>query len=262
MLMEELSPTEIKNLLKLSYDKRLVSYKNFKLDPTLSGQRVKVYYNDKLGKAIVVHRGTQGVQDMVTDAKSALGFDESNRIKYAEEIQNKAQKKYGADNIISLGHSLGAHINSVVSPDNQTQINLNRPVMPATINKKKGKKQVDIYHQYDLVSLLKSYENKNGKEVVIKNDSSPLNILQNHATDVLNTLEPKVAMPLPHKGAIGLPKPVEIAPETPMAGAGLLPLKKARTQNTWIAHIKKYQEEHKCSYKEAMGKAKSTYKGG
>jgi hypothetical protein len=32
--------------------------------------------------------------------------------------------------------------------------------------------------------------------------------------------------------------------------------------NGWIAHVKSYAKKHKVSYKEAMGKAKSTYKGG
>ena len=30
--------------------------------------------------------------------------------------------------------------------------------------------------------------------------------------------------------------------------------------NTWIAHVKKYQEMHGCSYKEALKKASATYK--
>ena len=30
--------------------------------------------------------------------------------------------------------------------------------------------------------------------------------------------------------------------------------------NPWIAHVKQYQAEHGCSYKEAMVKSKATYK--
>lgn len=30
--------------------------------------------------------------------------------------------------------------------------------------------------------------------------------------------------------------------------------------NAWIQHVKDYQAKHKCSYKEAMQKAKMTYK--
>jgi hypothetical protein len=269
--MDELSKTDITNLLKLSYDKRMISYKNFKLDKSLSGQRVKVYYNDDLEKAIIVHRGTQGGQDIITDLKTVLGFDDSRRVEHAADIQRKAQKKYG-DHIISLGHSLGAHLNTLVSPPDQSQINLNRPVMPSTTNKLKGKKQVDLYHQYDLVSLLRGSEIKNGKEIIIKDDSSPLNVLRNHSASALNRTLPQphkgvaIGLPKPKPGiAIGLPKPRDLPdtteapseiPPVPVQGSGLISKTK---QNSWIAHIKRYQEEYKCSYKEAMSKAKESY---
>ena len=37
---------------------------------------------------------------------------------------------------------------------------------------------------------------------------------------------------------------------------------KNKNARTWIEHIKNYREKHKCSYKEAMVGAKSTYKKG
>ena len=32
--------------------------------------------------------------------------------------------------------------------------------------------------------------------------------------------------------------------------------------SSWILHVKAYQKKHNVSYKEAMSKAKATYKGG
>ena len=32
--------------------------------------------------------------------------------------------------------------------------------------------------------------------------------------------------------------------------------------NAWINHVKAYAKKHKCSYREAMSKAKASYKGG
>ena len=32
--------------------------------------------------------------------------------------------------------------------------------------------------------------------------------------------------------------------------------------NAWIEHVKRYAKKHKMSYKEAMGKARPSYKGG
>ena len=35
-----------------------------------------------------------------------------------------------------------------------------------------------------------------------------------------------------------------------------------RMSNAWISHVKAYAKKHKCSYREAMSKAKASYKGG
>jgi predicted esterase YcpF (UPF0227 family) len=237
--MESLKSSDVKNLLKLSYEKGLVSYKKYKIDRSLSGQRVKVYYNDDLKKAVIVHRGTQTVQDVVVEVKSALGNDDTTRIHYSQYIQDKTVSKNGKYNIISLGHSLGAHINTIVSPEDQDQVNLNRPVMPKELimSKKKGQKQVDIYHQYDPVSLLQHFEKKNGKEITVVDDSSRLNVLQNHSTDVLDSV---------HK--------VDYS----ASGSGIRP-RRAKGSNAWLVHVKKYQEANKCSYKVAMKEAKASY---
>lgn len=40
-----------------------------------------------------------------------------------------------------------------------------------------------------------------------------------------------------------------------------MPAKKKRTRptNPWVAHVKKYQADHGCTYKEAMSRAKPSY---
>jgi hypothetical protein len=44
------------------------------------------------------------------------------------------------------------------------------------------------------------------------------------------------------------------------AGGGLKRAGGARKPNPWISHVKAYSKKHKCSYKEAMKCAGSTYK--
>ena len=99
---------DLKELLSRSYNKKASSFGDYKLDSQLSGQRGQVYYNEKLGKAVVVHRGTKGIQDMITDVRYTLGDKSGKRFKHAKSIQNKANEKNGKDNVITSGHSLGS----------------------------------------------------------------------------------------------------------------------------------------------------------
>lgn len=216
---------DLKNLLKLSYSPEMVDYNDFILDRSLSGRRVKVYVRN--GKAYIVHRGTQGGQDILTDAAMGVGY-KTNRFTHADKIQKEAETKYGVSNVTTLGHSLGAKITADVGGDSSQQIALNRPELVPDLFYKKSDKVIDVASQADPVSILKPITQKNGKEVSIK---SPFfyNPLTEHKTDILDRLG-----------------------EDAVIGSGL------RT-NKWLSHVKQYQATHKCSYKEALSGAKVTY---
>lgn len=64
----------LQSLLKNSYKgkKQAKKLDGYERDNSLSGQRVQVYHNKDTGKTVVSHRGTSGVQDMITDAKLML----------------------------------------------------------------------------------------------------------------------------------------------------------------------------------------------
>ena len=83
---------DMKKLLKQSYAKKIEDVGEWKVDPTLSGQRVQVYKH-KDGKTAVVHRGTQGSEDLLTDARLLVGNTSGKRFKHAEKIQKEAKEK-------------------------------------------------------------------------------------------------------------------------------------------------------------------------
>lgn len=184
---------DIKQLLKMSYSynkKKPASYGDWMPDRELSGERAQVYYNAKTKKAIVVHKGTQSIQDWATDGMLALGYTNSTRIKHGKKIQKLAEQKYGKENIeSSLGHSLGSKVNEIASKGtSQVVVNLNKPTVPFEYFQKgeKNPNQIDIRTSYDPVSALHFLDKKNGKEINI--DSRSKSLLTEHSTDVLNRI--------------------------------------------------------------------------
>jgi hypothetical protein len=178
---------DLKELLSRSYNKKPSSFGDYKLDSQLSGQRGQVYYNEKLGKAVVVHRGTKGIQDMITDVRYTLGDKSSKRFKKAKSIQEQANAKYGKENVITAGHSLGSVLGeTAVKGKDQELITLNKPVGLADIGKTIGKKQTDIKTTRDPVSFLRGTQ-KGNAPLVIK--SKTYNPLAEHSTETLGRVD-------------------------------------------------------------------------
>ena len=169
-------------LLDASYNKKPSNQGNYILDKELSGQRVQVYYNNFTNKAYVVHRGTQGSKDILNDVGLIVGV-RGNRFYHAKNIQKLAEQKYGKNNIITLGHSLGGQLTEE-STKGQA-ITYNKPTLPNEIlfgNRLNNKNQTNIKTSRDPVSIL---NNKNDdRNIVIK--SKKLNPLHAHSTDRLN----------------------------------------------------------------------------
>lgn len=179
----------VKKLLKSSYNDTQNDIENYKLDKTLSGKRVQVYTDDK-DKAYVVHRGTQGLQDIMTDIKMTFGnVKGQKRFKHAKKIQQEAEAKYGANNVTTLGHSLGSRIAEEVGGKSKEIITYNKPTLPLDIFKKLPDKQFDIRTARDPVSILQPLQ-KGSADLVIK--STTLNPLTEHSIDALDRLDPNV----------------------------------------------------------------------
>jgi hypothetical protein len=183
----KISISNLQGLLKKSYDKKPSNYMDYEVDKDLSDDKVQVYKNKKTGEVVVSHRGTQGLGDMALDLKYALGYDlhDSNRYKHAQDIQRKAESKYGAENITTIGHSLGSKIGRDVGQNGKEVIELNPAYNIPDALKKKSDKTYSIRTQYDPVSfLLPLFKGKDKNTTTI--ESKTLNPLAEHTVGVLD----------------------------------------------------------------------------
>ena len=180
---------DLRDLLKNSYkenDKQSKSLAGFDRDDSLSGKRAQVYHNTSNNKTVVVHRGTNGLQDIFTDLKLALYpslYKSSTRYKHAQDIQHQAEKKYGKENIITTGHSLGARLASDVGGKSKEIITYNKPIIPEEIFNQTRKNETSIRTKMDPVSILGSFNN-NIKQISTKTS----NPIEAHNTDQLSQL--------------------------------------------------------------------------
>jgi hypothetical protein len=178
---------DMKRLLKQSYtDGGLEDVCDYKVDTKLSGQRVQVYQHESTKKAIVVHRGTKGAADVLTDLGLAVGY-RGNRFYHGFKIQKQAETKYGDGNVITLGHSLRAKISEEVAGKNSEVITLNKPTLPNEILFGRrlfgNQNQTDVKTRLDPVSVLKL---SGKRDIVIP--SKTRNLLKEHSTNVSGRL--------------------------------------------------------------------------
>lgn len=198
--MEELSggkmaSKSIKQFLDASYAKKGKAPQNidgYVRDNSLSGERVSVYFDPATRKAVVIHRGSQGIHDWGNNLKMALGFNMSNtkRFKHSKEIQKKAESKYGANNTTTLGHSLGGKIASDVGEDSNEIITLNKAtgIGRDAYKKEFGQKEneTNIRTTLDPVSI------KGALDADFTIPSKSLNPLTEHGTGVLDRVNTEI----------------------------------------------------------------------
>ena len=150
----------MRNFLSNSYRKdQAKSFDGFKRDDSLSGQRAQVYHNSGNNQTVVVHRGTKGFQDIITDAKLLFNpkmYMKSVRYKHAKDMQKKAEEKYGKENITTTGHSLGAKLAADVGDKSKEIIKYNKPILPHEIFNQTKKNETSIRTRMDPVSIFGS----------------------------------------------------------------------------------------------------------
>jgi hypothetical protein len=156
---------------------------DFSIDKSLSGKRVKVYHNPETNQTIVAHRGTHNLKDWGTDLGMTFGYEGGKRFKHSKKVQRKAEKKYGTENLSTIGHSLGARLAEKYGQKGNEVITLNKPIIPKTFGKKISDKQYDIRTSFDPVSAL-HFTQDNEKMKSIHSDT--YNPLTEHGVDVLN----------------------------------------------------------------------------
>jgi hypothetical protein len=127
----KLSVKHIKGFINNSYKKDAdENMDNWALDKSLSNDYAKVYYDPETQRAVVVHRGTSGAADWLNNvAYYVFGqYEKTNRYKTGKQIQEKAEAKYGANNISTVGHSQGKVLASKLGKNSREIINLNSSI--------------------------------------------------------------------------------------------------------------------------------------
>jgi len=178
-----LSINHIKKMLKASYKDAPEKIDDFILDKQLSGQYGVVYFNPRTGQTVVVHRGTKEAMDWTNNAMYALGmYKFTNRYKTGLQMQRKAEKKYGAKNISTLGHSQGAILARELGQNTKEIITLN----PAYKGEKPLKNEYNIRSSGDLVSV-GLHGTRRGHDLLI--GSKGFNPLGEHMIDILDRVD-------------------------------------------------------------------------
>jgi hypothetical protein len=157
------------------------------MDRQLSTKTSKVYTHPS-GQVVVAHRGTSGVLDWGNNAFYALGGDFAYKLtpryREAKKVQDQAEKKYGAKNITTIGHSQGGLQAQLLGGNSKEIITLNKATRPQEFifgSSKKGN-QYDVRAVGDAVSLFRNPLQLQ-KESTIMSSKNPL---AQHSTDMLN----------------------------------------------------------------------------
>lgn len=173
---------DIKALLDKSYsDQKPSSHGDYEIDPELSDTKVQVYLNKKTGRAVVVHRGTKGLGDVLADVAYATTGYKDKRFKHAGRRQKAVENKYGSHYITTLGHSLESLISSDVGSNSHEIINHNKPRLPFA---KKRENEFNVRTTRDPFFFFKTSKDKNTKMI----DSKTFNPVHEHSVDRLSEL--------------------------------------------------------------------------
>jgi hypothetical protein len=184
---------DIRSFLNESYEKKpKEQIDDWVLDKEISNERAKVYHNSKTGQTTITHTGTDKATDWGNNLVYGLfgkkGYKYTKRYKQAEEAQKKALKKYGADNLSTLGHSQSGLITEILAQKGlkgREAITLNKATRIGSNEKQQG--QYDIKTTGDAVSSLNPFQKGKESDIIIK--SKTYNPITEHKPDVLLGLD-------------------------------------------------------------------------
>lgn len=181
----KLSINHIKLMLKASYKDKEAPDRidDFILDRQLSNKYAVVYHNPKTNQTVVAHRGTKEALDWTNNAMYALGaYKYTDRYKTGKKTQQLAEKKYGAKNISTIGHSQAGVLTRELGKNTKEIINLN----PAYKGEKPLKNEYNIRSSGDVVSIGLHGTNRS-HDLLIPAES--LNPLTEHNIDILDRID-------------------------------------------------------------------------
>ena len=165
----KLSKTKLEHLLAATYDKKKINVDNYVIDTDLSDDRVKVYQDPATKHTVVAHRGSATGTDWFENALYGLGIKAGSNWSHSKKVQKAAEKKYGTENLTTIGHSKGALHAQEFGKRGREILTLNKPVNVSDILYKVPKKQTDYQGEGDIVSVLRPLQRGN-KQIVLKKD--------------------------------------------------------------------------------------------
>ena len=171
-----LKADQIKEVLDLSYtNKKDKAPDGYVLDKKLSDGRVKVYKDINSDQVIVAHRGSSGWKDWLDNAYYATtgNIKDSGTYKTHKKKHEKALDKYGAENVISVGHSRAGKYVEELNKEQPVKevLTYNKAVGIHDAFQKNPENQTDIRSSRDLVSGLSPFQSSKNKVVTIPSKS-------------------------------------------------------------------------------------------
>lgn len=184
-----LKPYELKGMLNASYNNKIKDVGDFVLDDTISSKTSRVFVNPYTGQTVVAHQGTKGITDWGNNLAYALGgkklYKKTGRYKEAKRVQDRAMKKYGKEDITTIGHSQGGLQAEMLGSKGKETITVNKATRP--LQNKKSKNQYDIRVEGDVVSSLNPFQRKSKRDIEI--EMKGYNPLKHHSYDILDKLK-------------------------------------------------------------------------
>jgi len=187
----KMSVSQFQKFLTNSYSKTPEQkIDDFEYDPELSIDRAKVYHDPKTGQAVITHTGTDSATDWLNNLAIATNtYKYTTRYKNAKKAQEATERKYGKQNVSSLGHSQGARLAEKISSDKNKEIlTLNKATNP--FESYHHKNQTDVRSSGDIVSRLNPFNWGKNKEIIIPKQSN--DIIKEHSPNVLNRINPEM----------------------------------------------------------------------
>jgi hypothetical protein len=189
-----LKASTLKDVLQSSYKKNseIEAPAGYTLDRSLSNNQAKVFKSDTSNDVIIAHRGSANKNDWLDNYSYARygNVKKTDTYRAAKKVQNQAIRKYGADNIISVGHSRAGLYVQELNERPQTKvksaITFNKAAGVSDLFRTNPENQTDIRTDKDIVSILSPFQKHKKDTITIEHDG--FNPISAHSTDDLSKL--------------------------------------------------------------------------
>jgi hypothetical protein len=190
-----LKASQIKKAVDLTYVKDTdEAPQDYVIDKELSDGRVKVFRDVNSPQVIVAHRGSKGIRDWIDNVRYGLTgqMNTTETFKKHEKKHQKAIDKYGAENVIAIGHSrAGKYVENLNKKQPMKEvITFNKAVGPSDLFRSNPENQTDVRSGIDVVSALAPLQKHENKIVTIPTKTA--DPLKAHSTMPLNQLGDKL----------------------------------------------------------------------